>query len=233
MIDTDHDAGEYQKDGGDYIRCFDYLDYCGIPDITVHIHSANPVGANNIRRIISRNSENGWKEIRNTNEGVPTDGRADEGTIPREDVERFVDDTANEIVGVLGESGNDVDVAQIKDEMYGFMSKVNTKDELRDFMREYQAKVDKYCSENPNSKTCVFLRKMWEMLKKIAKVGAFVAQNLQTILVLLATVYVCVKFHVGPIRAIQLAFQATKTIYSAAKTTLDTTTRSVEIYKDV
>jgi hypothetical protein len=68
LIDTDHDAGDYQNDGGDYIRCFDYLDYCGIPDITVHIHSANPVGANNIRRIISKNGENGWREIRNTNE---------------------------------------------------------------------------------------------------------------------------------------------------------------------
>lgn len=67
LIDTDHDAGDYQKFGGDYIRCFDYLDFIGAKNITIHIHSANPVGANNIRRIISRNKEeNGWREVRNT-----------------------------------------------------------------------------------------------------------------------------------------------------------------------
>lgn len=66
LIDTDHDAGDYQSQGGDYVRCFDYLDFCGCDNVTVHIHSANPVGANNIRRIISRNKERGWKEIRNS-----------------------------------------------------------------------------------------------------------------------------------------------------------------------
>ena len=66
LYDTDHDAGDYQKDGGDYIRCFDYLDACGCDNITIHIHSANPVGANNIRRIITKNKEKGWKEIRNS-----------------------------------------------------------------------------------------------------------------------------------------------------------------------
>lgn len=66
LYDTDHDAGDYQKDGGDYIRCFDYLEACGCDNITIHIHSANPVGANNIRRIITKNKEKGWKEIRNS-----------------------------------------------------------------------------------------------------------------------------------------------------------------------
>lgn len=66
LYDTDHDAGDYQKDGGDYVRCFDYLEACGCDNITIHIHSANPVGANNIRRIITKNKEKGWKEIRNS-----------------------------------------------------------------------------------------------------------------------------------------------------------------------
>jgi hypothetical protein len=66
LIDTDHDAGDFQKDGGDYIRCFDYLEFCGCENVTIHIHSANPVGANNIRRIISKNKDKGWKEIRNS-----------------------------------------------------------------------------------------------------------------------------------------------------------------------
>lgn len=66
LFDTDHDAGDYQKDGGDYSRCFDYLEANGCQDIIVHIHSANPVGANNIRRIITKNKDMGWKEIRNS-----------------------------------------------------------------------------------------------------------------------------------------------------------------------
>ena len=51
--------------GGDYVEVFRWLDRNGKKDITVHIHSANPTGANAIREIISRNKENGWKEIRN------------------------------------------------------------------------------------------------------------------------------------------------------------------------
>ena len=66
LIDTDHDAGDYQEDGGDYVKCFDYLRSIGAKNLTIHIHSANPVGANHIRQIISRCKEDGWKEIRNT-----------------------------------------------------------------------------------------------------------------------------------------------------------------------
>lgn len=67
LYDTDHDAGEYQTEGGDYVVCFRYLERCGVKDVLVHIHSSNPVGANSIRKIISRNKANGWREIRNTN----------------------------------------------------------------------------------------------------------------------------------------------------------------------
>ena len=64
LIDLDHDAGEYASDGGDYIKLLDWLEwlYDGKGTYTeFHIHSANPVGVANMRRIIERNS---WKEIR-------------------------------------------------------------------------------------------------------------------------------------------------------------------------
>ena len=59
LIDIDHDAGEFQTDGGDYIRVLEWLEYesFGCP---IHIHSTNPVGVENMRRIIRRN---GWKEV--------------------------------------------------------------------------------------------------------------------------------------------------------------------------
>lgn len=60
LIDTDHDAGDYACFGGDYIKLLDWLEETG-RNYPIRIHSANPVGVENIRRIIKRN---GWKEIR-------------------------------------------------------------------------------------------------------------------------------------------------------------------------
>ena len=60
LIDIDHDAGDYAKDGGDYIRLLDWLEETG-RNYPIRIHSMNPVGVENMRRIIERN---GWKEIR-------------------------------------------------------------------------------------------------------------------------------------------------------------------------
>ena len=59
LIDIDHDAGEYVYDGGDYIKLLDWLEETG-RNYPNHIHSMNPVGVENMRRIIQRN---GWKEV--------------------------------------------------------------------------------------------------------------------------------------------------------------------------
>ena len=55
VVDIDHDAGDYAGDGGDYIRCLDYLEFIGAKGINVRIHSANAVGIENMRRIIMKN----------------------------------------------------------------------------------------------------------------------------------------------------------------------------------
>ena len=60
LIDIDHDAGDYASDGGDYIRLLDWLEETG-RNYPIRIHSMNPVGRENMRRIIERN---GWKEIK-------------------------------------------------------------------------------------------------------------------------------------------------------------------------
>ena len=79
LIDLDHDAGDFAKDGGDYIRILEELErksniityVNGVPmhnywhlrcqAIKFKFHSANPVGVENMRRIIKRN---GWEEVR-------------------------------------------------------------------------------------------------------------------------------------------------------------------------
>ena len=59
LIDMDHDAGDFAQDGGDYIRLLDWLEETG-RNYPIRIHSMNPVGRENMRRIIQRN---GWTEI--------------------------------------------------------------------------------------------------------------------------------------------------------------------------
>ena len=59
LIDIDYDAGDYAKDGGDYIRLLDWLEETG-RNYPIRIHSMNPVGVQNMRAIIQRN---GWTEI--------------------------------------------------------------------------------------------------------------------------------------------------------------------------
>ena len=59
LIDIDHDAGDYAKDGGDYIKFLDWLEETG-RNYPIRIHSQNPVGVQNMRAIIQRN---GWTEV--------------------------------------------------------------------------------------------------------------------------------------------------------------------------
>ena len=60
VFDFDHDAGDYASDGGDYIKCLDWLEKVGADNINVRVHSANPVGAAKMRQIISKNQ---WNEV--------------------------------------------------------------------------------------------------------------------------------------------------------------------------
>lgn len=59
LIDIDHDAGNYAKDGGDYIKLLDWLEETG-RNYPIRIHSMNNVGRQNMRTIIQHN---GWKEV--------------------------------------------------------------------------------------------------------------------------------------------------------------------------
>jgi len=63
LISLDHDAGDFARDGGDYIKLLDWLEEEGIVDAGYffHIHSQNPVGVENMRRIITHNN---WKEVK-------------------------------------------------------------------------------------------------------------------------------------------------------------------------
>lgn len=56
LLDLDHDAGDFRKDGGDYIKILDWLEEKDI-SIPIRIHSGNIVGRQNMERIIFHN---GW-----------------------------------------------------------------------------------------------------------------------------------------------------------------------------
>ena len=61
VISLDHDAGDYGPP--DYIKILDWAEEAYGSDFkpAIRLHSANPVGVANMRRIIQRN---GWKEVR-------------------------------------------------------------------------------------------------------------------------------------------------------------------------
>ena len=59
LLDLDHDAGNYASFGGDYIRVLDFMEKNNY-NYPIRIHSMNPVGRENMRRIIQKN---GWKEV--------------------------------------------------------------------------------------------------------------------------------------------------------------------------
>lgn len=70
FISLDHDAGKYVKQGGDYIKILERLEEMCYNDpnfrnyvrdkVIFHLHTANPVGRANMRRIIQKN---GWREV--------------------------------------------------------------------------------------------------------------------------------------------------------------------------
>lgn len=63
LIDLDHDAGDYAKDGGDYIKILDWLEGTNFTFVSYNIalHTMNPVGRENMRAIIEKN---GWKLVK-------------------------------------------------------------------------------------------------------------------------------------------------------------------------
>lgn len=60
LIDIDHDAGDYAKDGGDYIRLLEWFEETG-RNYPIRIHSTNSIEVANMRAIIEKND---WKEIK-------------------------------------------------------------------------------------------------------------------------------------------------------------------------
>ena len=70
FVSLDHDAGKYATGGGDYIQILNILEFKSHEDtfwkdyiknkMTFHLHTANPVGRENMRRIIQKN---GWREV--------------------------------------------------------------------------------------------------------------------------------------------------------------------------
>jgi hypothetical protein len=59
LIDIDHDAGDYAKEGGDFIKLLCWLEETG-RNYPIRIHSMNVVGVQNMLAICRRN---GWTVV--------------------------------------------------------------------------------------------------------------------------------------------------------------------------
>lgn len=60
LIDIDHDSGDYNWNGGDYIEVLKWMERNHVNDIPIRLHSMNVVGCNNMREIVRYNN---WKEV--------------------------------------------------------------------------------------------------------------------------------------------------------------------------
>lgn len=60
VIDLDHDAGDYVRFGGDYIKILDWMEATGRA-YPIRIHTANPVGRQNMMAIAEKN---GWEVLK-------------------------------------------------------------------------------------------------------------------------------------------------------------------------
>lgn len=61
LLDLDHDAGDMACWGGDYIKILDWIEKMEWGQhIPIRLHTMNPVGRENMRRIIQKN---GWTEV--------------------------------------------------------------------------------------------------------------------------------------------------------------------------
>ena len=60
LLDLDHDAGDFVKYGGDYIKILDWMEETG-RNYPVRFHTANSVGRKNMELIARKNN---WKIIK-------------------------------------------------------------------------------------------------------------------------------------------------------------------------
>lgn len=60
VIDLDHDAGDYAHDGGDYIKILDWMEATD-RNYPIRIHTANPVGRQNMMTIAEKNK---WEVLK-------------------------------------------------------------------------------------------------------------------------------------------------------------------------
>lgn len=58
LVSLDNDLGEGMTEGYKFL---DWMEECGINDVSIHIHTSNPVAKERMKAIIERN---GWEEVR-------------------------------------------------------------------------------------------------------------------------------------------------------------------------
>lgn len=135
VVDLDHDAGEYQKDGGDYIKILDWLEFSGAEGLKVRIHSANPVGRANMQRIIKKN---GWTEVFNILEDDSLTWRNEEG-IAEADIKFKC-----KVIKVKENSKDAWSVKTINPEDGGWVATFHDEEAAKSFAEEYPALKTKY-----------------------------------------------------------------------------------------
>lgn len=158
VFDFDHDAGDYQNDGGDYIKCLDYLEFIGADNINIRLHSSNLVNRNAMRDIINKND---WNEVfdifeDNTNEKFNIESLVEEiyeDSNQLENLDEVEDtETKSDIVDVLKKASKDFQKSASNTEPDQFAKIVVAFDDLIGGVGKYDFKSKKQTSNASKNK---------------------------------------------------------------------------------
>lgn len=155
VFDFDHDAGDYQYDGGDYIKCLDYLEQLGADNINIRLHDSNSVAINNMRNIIRKNQ---WNEVYDIydhdasfyDENMPLD-EAIEDIVDQQQLDEVEDTTTkSNIVNILKKASKDFQNAASNNQPEQFAKIVVAFDDLIGGVGKYDFKKKIYTNSAKN-----------------------------------------------------------------------------------
>lgn len=166
----------------------------------------------------------------------------DNDHIPKEDVKAFVDGMAKEVAGLLercrfdendgyAEINADTSVNDIKCEIYKFISRLKTKEDIRLFIKNNEAQMKSIVNDERGvpSKLKKYLGIIWKVLKACANSTLWALEHLKTLAVIAAVAFVCVKFGVTPTEAIKKGVNAAKLMYKAADVTVTGAKKTADV----
>ena len=175
-----------------------------------------------------------WEKILENKCLEEAETQSDGDPIPKEDVKVFVDQLAKEVSKDLKEAEGQLSDSELKVKIYDFISTLKTREDLEEFIKNNKVQMEGIQkSKTVPSKLKTILSKIWDILCKTVKFTIFALEHIKTLAIIAAVIFVCVKFEVTPIQAIEKAYEAAKVVYKAADLTVTSAKKATDTYGEI